>query len=104
MMISNLIIGVDNFGHKLQCGDICGFKIKNRNDEIIELKGMIVYDDDSYAFAFETLDDSTPILCMCCVECGTIEKLFEANANNFDNIPDGNKWKEIYNKNLITIK
>lgn len=104
VIINNLIIGTDSYGHKLQCGDICSFKIRNREDEVSELKGMIVYDEDSYAFAFETLDDYAPILCMCCAEFRTVKKLFEANEDNFNNIPDGNRWKEIYNSNLMTIK
>ena len=104
MIIPNLIIGTDRYGHKLQCGDICSFEIKlqrpKREEEIEELKGMIVYDEDSYAYAFETLDDYAPILCMYCAEYGSVKKLFEANADNFNNIPDGDKWKEIYNSNL----
>lgn len=108
MIIPNLIIGTDKHGNKLQCGDICKFEIKlqrtKRDEEIEELRGMIVYDESSYAYAFETLDDYAPILCMYCAEYGTIEKLFEANAVNFDNIPDGDKWREIYNSNLMEIK
>lgn len=108
MIIPNLIIGTDRYGHRLQCGDICKFKINLRrpreDEKIEELYGMIVYDESSYAYAFETLDDYAPILCMYCVEYGTIEKLFEANADNFNNIPDGNKWKEMYNNNLNKIK
>jgi len=103
MIISNLIIGTDSCGHKLQCGDVCEFKIKERNEEIRELKGMIVYDEDSYAYAFETLDDYAPILCMNCAY-GAVKKLFEANEDNFNNIPDGDKWKEIYNNNLMVLK
>jgi hypothetical protein len=40
---------------------------------------------------------------MYCAEYKSIEKLFEANANNLNNIPDGDKWKEIYNNNLMKI-
>ncbi len=108
MIIPNLIIGKDRHGHKLHCGDICSFKIKlkrsKQEEEIEELKGMIVYDEDSFAYAFETLDDDAPLLCMYGVEYRTVEKLFEANADNFNNIPDGDKWKEIYNNNLMVIK
>lgn len=99
----NIIIGKDRNGHNLQIGDICFFKVKlsaNKND-VKEMKGMIVYDEDTYSFAFETLDDTAPILLMNCAELGSIEKLFESNADNFSNIPDGDKWKEIYNSNVI---
>ena len=34
---------------------------------------MIVYDPDSYAYAFETLDDYAPILCMYCAEYGSVK-------------------------------
>ena len=37
------------------------------------MKGIIIYDQDSYAFAFETLDDSAPILLMHVTEYGSIE-------------------------------
>lgn len=107
MIIPNLVIGNDKYGYKLQCGDICRFKIKlqrpKREKKVEELKGMIIYDPDSYAYAFETLDDYAPILCMYCTEYGSVEKLFEANENNFNNITDGDKWKEIYNSNLMVM-
>lgn len=28
MIIKNLIIGIDKFGNKLQCGDLCNFDIR----------------------------------------------------------------------------
>lgn len=104
MIIPNLVVGNDKYGHRLICGDICFFDVKlqrpNKEESIETLKGMIVYDPDSYAYAFETLDDYAPIICMYCAEYGSIEKLFEANISNFENIPNGNEWREIYNKNL----
>ncbi len=33
-----------------------------------------------------------------------MEKLIEANADNFNSIPNGDKWKEIYNNNLAAIE
>lgn len=99
----NIIIGTDKYGHKLQLGDICLFKVKlqgSKNDAD-EMKGMIVYDEDSYSFAFETLEDNAPLLLMNCAELGSIEKLYEANINNLSNISNGNKWKKIYNNNVI---
>lgn len=61
MIIPNLVIGTDRYGHKLHCGDICKFEIKLQRhkceDKVKKMKGMIVYDEDSYAYAFETLDD-----------------------------------------------
>lgn len=104
MIIPNLIVGIDRYGHKLQNGDICKFKIilqrPKCEEKVEEMKGMIVYDEDTYSFAFETLDNYAPILLMNCAELRSIEKLFEANENNFDNIPNGDKWREIYNNNV----
>ena len=104
MMMQNLVVGIDRYGHKLQCGDICKFKINLQRpkceEQIEEMKGMIIYDEDTYSFAFETLDNYAPLLLMQCTELRSIEKLFEANLDNFNNIPDGDKWKEIYNNNV----
>lgn len=103
MIIPNIIIGQDRWGHNLLCGDVCKFKIKlqrpNQEERIEEMKGMIVYDADSYAYAFETLDNHAPFLCMYCAEENSIEKLFIANVDNFSSIPDGDKWRDIYNNN-----
>lgn len=105
MIIQNLVIGHDIHGHKLQCGDICNFKIRlqrpKNEEKIEELRGMIIYDEDTYSYAFETLGNYAPILLMQCAEIGSIEKLFESNSINFNNIPDGNNWKEIYNNNVM---
>ena len=108
MIINNIIVGKDVYGYKLQCGDVCLFKVNLQRpkceEKIEEMKGMVIYDEDTYSFAFETLDDYAPLLLMKCAELRSIEKLFEANKDNFDNAPDGDKWKEIYNNNLMTIK
>lgn len=105
MIIQNIVIGCDMHGHKLHCGDICNFKVKlqrSKNEENIEeLNGMIIYDEDTFSYAFETLDNYIPLLLMSCAEIGSIEKMFEANSINFSNIPDGDKWKEVYNNNVI---
>ena len=106
MIIENLIIGSDKKGHPLKCGDICKFNIKlqrrkSTTEQEEEMLGMIIYDPDSYAYAFETLDDYAPILCMYCAEYGSIEKLFEANHETFHKITDGDKWREIYNNNAM---
>lgn len=108
MIIQNLVIGNDRYKHKLMCGDICLFKINLQRpkceEKIEEMKGMIIYDEDTYSFAFETLDEYAPLLLMKCAELRSIEKLFEANADNFQFMPDGDKWKKIYNNNIVTIK
>lgn len=105
MIIRNINIGEDAYGHKLQCGDICIFKINLQRakceEKVEEMKGMIIYDEDTYSFAFETLDSYAPVLLMSCVESKSIKKLFESNSSNFCDIPDGDKWKEIFNSNVM---
>ena len=104
MIIRNLIVGTDKYGHKIECGDICKFKIKlqrpKKEAKIEELKGMVIYDEDSYAFAFETLDDYAPLLLMYCAELHSIEKIFSSNLETFENIPNGERWKEIFIKEV----
>lgn len=71
MIIRNISVGEDVYGHKLQCGDICEFKINLQRpkceEKVEEMKGMIIYDKDTYSFAFETLNNYAPVLLMSCV-------------------------------------
>ncbi len=105
MIIQNVNIGYDIYGHRLQCGDICTFKINLQRpkceEKIEKMRGMIIYDEDTFSFAFETLDNYAPVLLMNCVECKSIEKLYESNSSNFSDMPDGEKWKEIFNNNVM---
>lgn len=77
----------------------CNFDIRVHRphsvEEIKTMKGMIIYDEDTFSFAFETLDNFAPLLLMSCAEERSIEKLFESNLTNFNNIPRGNEWNEI---------
>lgn len=108
MIIPNLVVGKDKNGYDLKCGDLCNFKVNLHRpgyEGVIEtMKGMIVYDEDSYAFAFETLDSFARILLIHRVEEDSIEKMFEASVDNFKTIPNGKSWKSIYNKNVCTLK
>lgn len=78
MVIQNMVVGKDRFGKELRCGDICSFQLRMDNDkknkqELKNLKGIIIYDEDAYAFAFETLDDRIPEILMYVAEYGSIE-------------------------------
>jgi len=119
-----MIVGRDKHGKELRCGDICTFTIKvessgfNRKKDIVPLKsmlGVIVYDQDSYAFAFETLDDNAPMLLMHVVEYGSIEYVVSigSDCSFFERCGDGgmrkatycddetaSKWHRIYRSNL----
>lgn len=63
-------IGIDIHGNKLQVGDICTFKFKNEKYE-----GIIMYDEESYAFAFEMKNDSFPRLLMYKADFESIERI-----------------------------
>ena len=47
MIMNNVIVGTDKYGHKLQCGDICKFDIRLQRpkceEKIETIKGMIIY-------------------------------------------------------------
>lgn len=96
----SITIGTDRYGRKLFVGDVCLFKAR-LGENMHELKGMIIYDEDTYSFAFTTLDNYLPIILMSCVELGSIEKLYEANPSNFQNMPNGTEWKKIYNDHMM---
>lgn len=98
MIIQNLIIGNDKFGEKLRCGDICEYEINK-----MQRKGLIVYDEDTYSFAFEQIENEFPIALMSAVDFGTIEKSINMDRIT-RNYPNYDKWKEIYNNNLWIIK
>ena len=88
MVIQNMIVGKDRFGKELRCGDICSFQIrtddaKKTKQELKNLKGVIVYDEDSYGFMFETLDDRIPALLMHVVEYGSIEYEVSIKGDGF---------------------
>lgn len=57
------MIGADSKGQNLDIADICSFKIEIEG-EAKELEGMVVYDEESFAYAFEMQDDNFPIVLM----------------------------------------
>lgn len=112
MILNNVIIGTDSCGNSLKCGDICSFKIKlqrrkisenepNLENNIETMLGMIIYDEDYFAFAFETLDNYAPVLLMERAELYSIKRIYEANYSNFNSMKQGDEWRDIYNNNLI---
>jgi hypothetical protein len=70
-------IGYDNKGQELQMCDVCKFTIDK-----VEYKGMIVYDDQEYAFMFEMLDDTFPSVYMHKVDSSSIEKIVNVYSTN----------------------
>lgn len=84
-------IGFDKNGNALQMGDICSFKLKKEKHE-----GMIVYDEESYAFAFEMKDNNFPMLLMCKADFGSIEKIINVMSTKVNDKYDF--YREIYNK------
>jgi tRNA U34 2-thiouridine synthase MnmA/TrmU len=63
-------IGCDKNGSKLQMGDICAFKIDNK-----EYEGIIKYDEDVFAFVFEMEDNNFPCVVMLKADLNSIEKI-----------------------------
>lgn len=87
-------IGRDKNGNKLQIGDICIFKLKN---ELYE--GMIVYDEESYAFAFEMKNDSFPILLMYKADFESIERIINVMETNVND--EYEFYRKIYNRKKL---
>lgn len=98
MIIQSFTVGCDKWGYPLICGDICKYKINKK-----EYRGMIIYDEDSYAFAFEQLDNQFPIIMMDKIDYGTIEKLLNIRDINPE-FSDCNKWIDLYNANLFSLE
>lgn len=84
-------IGIDRKGNELQIGDICTFKLKNEKYE-----GMIVYDEESYAFAFEMKNDSFPMLLMYKADFESIEKIINVMSTKLND--EYEFYRKIYNK------
>lgn len=84
-------IGFDKNGNALQMGDICSFKLKKEKYE-----GMIVYDEVSYAFAFEMNNDSFPMLLMYKADFGSIEKIINVMSTKLNDKYEF--YRKIYNK------
>lgn len=99
MIIRNLIVGHDRYGHNLLCGDICKYKIDNE----IYYVGMVIYSEEDFAFVFEQLDDKFPVILMNKVKIETIEKIIGCEYLN-DEFANREKWIEMFNNNLYAMK
>ena len=89
-----MIIGYDNKNQKLDCGDICKFTIDNK-----EYEGMIIYDEESFAYALEMKDDKFPIVLICKTDFNSIEKIISiwSTQNDKDRYEF---YRELVNKNF----
>ena len=63
-------VGFDKKNDKLQIGDICTFTINK-----VKYEGMIMYDEDVFAYVFEMEDDKFPSVFMLKADLGSIEKI-----------------------------
>ena len=86
-------LGHDNKHQELSIGDICKFKIEDR-----EYEGMVVYDEESFAYAFEMKDDKFPIVLMSIADLGSIEKIINVWSNQ-PNKDDYGFYRELVNEN-----
>ena len=95
-MLKNCI-GEDIYGHRLYPGDICSYTVTYPENNITnKYKGMIIYDDYKYAFAFEQLEEDFPMVMMSEVNINTIKKIVEADGMD-SSYPDYCEWMEIFN-------
>lgn len=84
-------IGRDKDNKKLQIGDICNFKLDNKDYE-----GMIIYDEESFAFAFEMKDDSFPEILMSKIDYSSISKIINVNSTKLND--KYGFYRKIYNQ------
>ena len=84
-------IGKDKDNKKLQVGDICNFKIDNKDYE-----GIIIYDEESYAFAFEMQSDCFPMVLMSKADFGSISKIINVSETKINDKYEF--YRTIYNK------
>jgi len=83
-----MFIGTDNKQQKLQIGDICKFTIDNAEHE-----GIIIYDEDTFAYCFEMLTDNFPLVLMKVADLGSIEKIINVWSTSV-NDDKYNKYRE----------
>jgi hypothetical protein len=88
------VIGKDKNGNALNLGDICKFKLETGLEEK-EYEGMIVYDEESFAFSFEMRDDNFPIVLMYKACLNSIERIINVWSTKTDD--EYGFYREIYN-------
>ena len=81
--MKNYSVGNDKNGYELAFGDICKFKLEVDLEER-EYEGMIVYDEESFAYAFEMKDDNFPIVLMSKACLNSIEKIINVMATRLN--------------------
>ena len=101
MIISNFLIGYDNFRQPLYCGDVVRFTIQpddwNENEKTLE--GMVIYDQDIFGFVFYTLDEEFPAITMNCENIlrDSIKKIVDhSELTQFLVKNEYKKWESIY--------
>lgn len=87
-----VLVGHDINRQEIFVGDMCKFNIQ-LSDGLKSMCGIVVYDEDSFAYAFETIDVNAPLLCMYAVEINSIEKLY---TPTYEKLKDNPMWLEIY--------
>jgi len=85
-------VGYGKKNVKLQIGDICIFTIDK-----VKYEGMIMYDEDVFAYVFEMKNDKFPSVYMLKTDLGSIEKIINVYSTKMDD--EYGFYREIYNKN-----
>ena len=86
------MIGYGKNNVKLDIGDICTFTIKK-----VKYEGMIMYDEDVFAYVFEMKDYKFPSVYMLKADLGSIEKIINIYSTNMND--EYGFYRELYNKN-----
>jgi hypothetical protein len=92
--MKNYCVGKDKNGYELNFGDICKFKLITNGIEK-EYEGMIVYDEESFAYIFEMKDDNFPAVLMYKARINSIEKIINVMATKMND--EYGFYREIYN-------
>jgi hypothetical protein len=84
-------VGYGKNNVKLDIGDICTFTINK-----VKYEGMIMYDEDVFAYVFEMKDDKFPSVYMLKADLDSIEKIINIYSTNMND--EYGFYREIYNK------
>lgn len=87
-------IGFDKNNNKLEHGDICKFKIKDKKYE-----GIIGYSEEDFAYTFEMKDNNFPSVLMNKVDFGSIEKIIGIYSTKLED--EYSFYRELWNKGKI---
>lgn len=97
MIVKDFVVGSDKKGIELRCGDVCSFLLPSVvSGASHHMKGIIMYDPDTYSYVFETLDPYAPVIMMSAALPHSIEYIDTYTEDNTEMW----QWKMIYDRNV----